>query len=247
MHVADGVEALEIRAEMRGTPTVLHPTLLFDEHDALLVDAGMPGHETLVLREMERLGVPLARLSTIVLTHQDLDHLGGVPGLLAAAERPITVMAHADDAPYIRGERALIKLDPERMRAAMEGMPADQRAAMERLLEHPPRAEVGCELQGGERLDRFGGVRVVATPGHTPGHISLYLERSRTLIAGDAMVSQDGVLYGPREAVTPDLPRARASLRALAELDVDAVITYHGGVVTDGVNARLRELAAGGA
>lgn len=241
MRVAKGVEALEIGL----APRVLHPTLLFDEDDALLIDAGLPEHAPLILAAIERLGVPFEHLRRVILTHQDADHIGGLPAVLEAADHPIEVLAHVDDAPYIRGERPLIKIDNGHMRAAMATMPAERREAMERLLAHPPRADVDTELQGGERLPSFGGIRVFATPGHTPGHISLYLERSRTLVTGDATVSDGGVLLGPREGVTLDMPQALASLATLATLDTAIAITYHGGVVTRDVAARLAELAAG--
>src|SRR5215217_2330221 len=47
-------------------------------------------------------------------------------------------------------------------------------------------------LEDGERLDLAGGTRVIFTPGHTPGHLSLYLERPKVLVAGDALTAEGG-------------------------------------------------------
>ena len=98
-------------------------------------------------------------------------------------------------------------------------------------------------LQDGTRLEVAGGVRVVFTPGHTPGHTCLYLERSGTLIAGDALTASEGRLLGPSPSATQDVPTAAASVRKLAELDVRAVVCYHGGVVKDDAGGQLRSLA----
>jgi glyoxylase-like metal-dependent hydrolase (beta-lactamase superfamily II) len=98
-------------------------------------------------------------------------------------------------------------------------------------------------LRDGARLDVAGGVRVISTPGHTSGHICLYLERSRTLVAGDAMTAGEGRLLGPNPSATPDMPTAIGSVRKLAELDVCAIVCYHGGVVEDDASGQLRRLA----
>jgi glyoxylase-like metal-dependent hydrolase (beta-lactamase superfamily II) len=86
-------------------------------------------------------------------------------------------------------------------------------------------------------------VRVVFSPGHTPGHICLYHERSRTLIAGDALTAEDGRLRGPNPSATPDMPLAAQSVRKLAALDVQAIVCYHGGVVDDDAQGQLRRVA----
>ncbi len=92
-------------------------------------------------------------------------------------------------------------------------------------------------------LDLAGGVQVVFTPGHTPGHCCLYLERSKTLIAGDALTSSEGRLQGPNEGATPDMATASRSVQKLATLDVQTIICYHGGVVQDDANGQLRRVA----
>jgi glyoxylase-like metal-dependent hydrolase (beta-lactamase superfamily II) len=86
-------------------------------------------------------------------------------------------------------------------------------------------------------------VRVIFTPGHTPGHICLYLERSKILIAGDALTAGDGQLRGPNVAATPDMPAASQSVRKLAELDVQTIVCYHGGVVGEDASGQLRRVA----
>jgi glyoxylase-like metal-dependent hydrolase (beta-lactamase superfamily II) len=76
--------------------------------------------------------------------------------------------------------------------------------------------------------------------------LSLYLQRSRTLVSGDALVSEGGRLLGPRPTVTPDMDEAVRSLAKLAPLDVVTAITYHGGVVDRDVARSLAELAGAG-
>jgi len=99
-------------------------------------------------------------------------------------------------------------------------------------------------LKDGELLPLAGGVRVVMTPGHTSGHLSLYLERTKTLITGDALVSDGGQLAPPRAQVTPDMAAAGQSVGKMAQLDVQTIVTYHGGVVREDATGQLDRVAA---
>ncbi len=246
MHVADGVEALELTMAFMGGRTTIHPTLIWDSSDVILVDAGMPGNLEAIREEARRAGAPFDRLNRIIVTHQDIDHIGGLPEVLRAAQGAVEVLAHEADKPYIEGAKPPIKMNPERMAERLKQLPEEQRAKVEAMMAQPPRAHVDRTLGDGEELPYCGGILVVHTPGHTPGHISLYLRRGKVLVTGDALVSEDGELQGPRPGATPDMATAMASLAKLAGLDVDAAITYHGGVVTRNVRSRLAELAAGG-
>jgi glyoxylase-like metal-dependent hydrolase (beta-lactamase superfamily II) len=82
------------------------------------------------------------------------------------------------------------------------------------------------------------------TPGHTLGHMCLYLERTRTLLAGDALTATDGRLQGPNPAATPDIAQAGQSVQKLAALDVATIVCYHGGVVQDDAHGQLQRVAA---
>jgi glyoxylase-like metal-dependent hydrolase (beta-lactamase superfamily II) len=145
------------------------------------------------------------------------------------------VLAHEAEASFIDGSQPPRFAQPEVLERGPEF-----RTAVESLRPTP----VDRTLTDSERLDLAGGIRVVSTPGHTPGHLCLYLERSRTLIAGDALLAHRGRVYGPSSEFSADLPAARESVRKLAQLDVRAIVCYHGGVVDDDANGQLRRLAA---
>ena len=83
---------------------------------------------------------------------------------------------------------------------------------------------------------------MIHRPGHTPGHISLYLNKSKALIAGDAMVAVESKLQGPRAQVTPDMDTALHSLEKFTQYDIKIVVCYHGGVVSENVNKQLKDL-----
>jgi glyoxylase-like metal-dependent hydrolase (beta-lactamase superfamily II) len=118
----------------------------------------------------------------------------------------------------------------------------ERRPQMREALERLEPVRVDEHLEEGSRLDLAGGTRVIFTPGHTPGHLSLYLERSKVLVAGDALTAEEGRLNGPNPPLTLDVREAVRSVRRLAELDVDTIVCYHGGVVGEDANGQLRRV-----
>ncbi|MGG1312628.1 MBL fold metallo-hydrolase [Cohnella laeviribosi] len=235
---------LELDMSAPGKPISIHPTLVWDEKTVVLVDTGMPGPTHKLREQFEKAGVPLERLNQIVLTHQDIDHIGGLPELLHEAKTAVEVRAHPADKPYIDGVKPLIKLNAERLSAFMQGLSAEERLRFERAFSPSARPNVTRILEDGDQLNVDGGLTVIHTPGHTPGHICLYHRRSKTLIAGDAMIVNGGRLLGPNPAVTPDMNSALRSLRKLASFDIQSVICYHGGWYRENANERIAELAS---
>jgi glyoxylase-like metal-dependent hydrolase (beta-lactamase superfamily II) len=215
-----GVKALKLEMNAGGHPFVVHAALLWDEHEVVLVDTGIPGQVEVIRGALERESIPLDKVTKIIITHQDLDHLGSLPELIEALGGQVEVLAHELAKPYIMGQTPLIK----------------------RGVLVPP-SKVDVTLQDGDVLPYCGGIRIIFTPGHTPDHISLYHEPSHTLISGDALTSSEGVLMPPNKDFTPDMPEALRSVAKLAKLEIDSVITYHGGVCTDRVKERLAEIS----
>jgi glyoxylase-like metal-dependent hydrolase (beta-lactamase superfamily II) len=202
--------------------------LVTEEDGLTLVDTGPPGATSAVLSTIGRLGAPLRR---VVLTHAHGDHVAGLDALVAATDGDVEVIVGSREAPLLAGDFAL-----------REGEPGP-----------PPRPRsYGCPGTAPTRLvgegDRIGSLQVLATPGHSPGHVSLIDTRDHTLIAGDAVstlgrtaVSGDLVWRWPFPALsTWNKDLARDSAHQLLEARPERLAAGHGPVLDDAM-ARLRE------
>ncbi|MBA2942580.1 MBL fold metallo-hydrolase [Paenibacillus sp. CGMCC 1.16610] len=199
------------------------PTILWDDQDVILFDTGIPGQLELIRAAFQELSIPFEKLTKIIITHQDMDHIGSLPALVEAFGDQVQVLAHETAVPYLAGEIPLVK---------------SKKLA--------PPVKVDVALKDGDILPFVGGIRVVYTPGHTPDHTSYYHIPSKTLIAGDALTAKDGVLQSYNPTYTPDQETALASIAKLQELDLNAIIAFHGGVCTDNLQARLQEIVTAG-
>ncbi|WP_341280962.1 MBL fold metallo-hydrolase [Paenibacillus sp. FSL H8-0537] len=251
MLLAKGIAMLEITAIIMGKPTTIHPTLIWDLDHQILIDTAHPGQLPLLQEAAAQEGVLLAHITDIVLTHQDIDHIGSLPAVIEQANQAPRVWSSDIEKPYIEGRKHLIKITDEAL-ASLDLMfppetPAAFRAAFRKMLEHPPHANVTAQLLGGDKLDRCGGISVINTPGHTPGHVSLYHHTSQTLIAGDALIAENGKLAPPIPAATLDYEMALKSLKALADYPIQHVICYHGGLCSGRLNEQIALISAGAA
>ncbi len=220
MEIAKGVELLHL--DFHGN--IIHPILLKDREMTVLIDTGFPGQIEDLRVAMKKVGVSLDKLKVVILTHQDVDHIGSLPEILQECGNNVKVYAHELDKPYIQGELPLLK---------------------DGHLENPPKGRVDDTLIDSQELLFCGGIRIIHTPGHTPGHISLYLKKSKTLIAGDSMYSVNGILGGIHIPTTLDINAARLSLKKYLDLDIASVVCYHGGLSNVNVNEQILGLSQG--
>jgi glyoxylase-like metal-dependent hydrolase (beta-lactamase superfamily II) len=227
------VLALPMQPQLGDIPSQINLSLILDAaHGPTLVDTGMPGQLDALAAALAEADLQVQDIKRIILTHQDIDHVGSLHDLVRATGAQ--VMAHATEIPAIDGTAQPRFASPELL---------NQRPALRTLVEGLRPTPVDTPLQDGTRLDLAGGVRVIATPGHTPGHISLYLERTGALISGDALTASEGRLMGPNEGATPDMAAAGQSIGKLADLDVRAIVCYHGGVLQEDTHEQLRRVA----
>lgn len=197
----------------------------------VLIDAGIMGTTGhIVAAAEERFGAG-ARPAAIVMTHGHFDHVGALEAL--AEQWDVPVYAHELELPYLNGTASYPAPDPSVGGGLM--------ALMSPLYPRGPvnvsrRLEV---LPADGSVPAMPGWKWLATPGHTPGHISLWREADRTLIVGDAFVTtaqesvyaaatQRAEMHGPPMYYTPDWQQSRTSVERLAALEPEIVVTGHG-------------------
>lgn len=217
MEIAKGVEMLQLEFQ----EFIIHPILLWNDEMAVLIDTGFPGQFEDIQVEMERVGVSVDKVKVVILTHQDIDHIGSLPDVFENGVSDIKVYAHELDKPYIEGDLPLLK---------------------DVHVENPPKGKVSDTVIDGQELPYCGGIRILHTPGHTPGHISLYLKQSKTLIAGDSMYSVNGKLGGIHAPTTLNIKEAQESLKKYLNLDIKSVVCYHGGLSKENIKIQLQNL-----
>ena len=241
MKIADGIEMIEIPMNLMGRESTICPTLIWDEDTVILVDAGIMGTLPVIKKAMEDAGVLFERLDKIIVTHQDMDHIGGIKDIIDELPE-VKVLAHEEDKPYIQGEKKLVRLNSNFMER-ISALPEEEQKKVLYIFENS-HAPVDTILADGEKLADCGGITVIHTPGHTPGHICLYHKATKTLIAGDAMNILDGQLTGTNVQLLSeeDTKTAINSLKKFEEYDIENVISYHGGLFNDDPNQKIKEL-----
>lgn len=230
MKIAEGLDILELGNEERR----MNATLIWDDKNVILIDAGLPGQIENIREEVEKAGVSFDRINKIIITHHDLDHIGSLSSIVKSSKSEIEVLAHSGERPYIEGDKIGIKITPERL----SSMPESMKETIKQL-----KTKVNRIVKDEENLPYCGGIDVIYTPGHTPGHICLYLRKYKALVTGDAMNVVNNELIGPNSEYTFDMEQAMESLKKLTKYDIETVICYHGGVFTKSSNERIAKLA----
>lgn len=241
MKIAEGVEMLEIASNISGNTSTMNPTLIWDGDTVILIDAGLPGQLPQLREAVEKSGIKFESIQKIIVTHHDIDHIGN----LTAVQNELpdaTVYAHREEKPYIEGAKTWLKLAG--LEARFDSLNEQMKLMYDRMkaVFQTNKARVDRELEDGDVLPFCGGIEVIFTPGHTLGHICLYLKQSRTLIAGDLLVIGGGELMKADSAINYDNEMTLKSLKRLTEYDIDKVICYHGGAYSGDANRRIAEL-----
>ncbi|HYH47467.1 MAG TPA: MBL fold metallo-hydrolase [Thermoanaerobaculia bacterium] len=227
-HLADDVACLRLSL----VNVVLYGRPGAGDREWVLIDTGMPGSGRAIEELARQRFAPGARPSSIVLTHGHFDHVGSLKRLAEQWDAP--VFAHPLELPFLTGRADYPPPDPTVGGGAMATL-------FSRLF---PRR--GIDLDGrvsalpvDGSVPGMPGWRFLHTPGHTPGHVSLFRDSDRLLIAGDAFVTQKqesllGVItaapmvWRPPAYFTIDWEASRRSVETLAALEPETVATGHG-------------------
>lgn len=235
---------LEVRFEFGGEEQAIYPVLLKDNSDSVLIDCGYHNFLPLLQAAALEKGQDLSQVTKLIITHHDFDHMGSL-GEIKRVYPHIEVLSSVEDMPHISGQEKSLRL--QQAEAIFELLPEEAKPGalqFQQLLEAVETVPVDKPLHDQDCLDCCGGVEIIATPGHMPGHISVYARAFKTLIAGDALVIENGCLTIANPQYTLDMDAAKRSIEKLLRYDIEQVICYHGGVFSGDVKAALTTLLA---
>jgi len=217
-----GTGADQMAEILRGVqaPDTYSNTFLLVDQRLILVDTGTSDAGTKVLDYLSKIRMKPSDIGTIFITHTHPDHVGGLATVKAAAAGA-KVAAHRIEADFI-SKRKTYTGPPGAARQTHPGTPVD------------------VLLDDGSVQD---GLRVIFTPGHTTGSISLLDDHRSLLIAGDAVNNESG-LRPMDDRYNVDPKQHRESIKKIAGFVYENLVMGHGSPVLGGASRKVKELAA---
>lgn len=236
------ITVLKIEYSFGKTTDYIYPVVLQHEEELVLVDCGYPNFLPQVKEAAKVQNIDLDKLTKVVVTHHDYDHMGA----LAQIKRQypnIKVLASKEQAPFIQGEKKSLRL--QQAESLYDNLPDSEKPMakyLHNLFASVEHAQVDEYVTDGQMFPWCGGAEIIHTPGHMPGHSSLYFKKHKTLISGDALAVQDGILMIANPNYCLDLKLAKQSVQKLLGYDIEKIICYHGGVFEDNVKTSLEKI-----
>lgn len=224
------------------TEIIIYPTFLKDDNELIMIDCGYPDSVPKLENAMHKIGLSLNQLKKIIITHHDHDHMGALREIKQRYPA-IEILCSKEEAPYITGQRKSLRLQQaEAIQDTLSESEKEYGKQFQNFLASVQKVDEVTVIKTGYILPFCGGIEVVDTKGHMPGHISLYVKKEKVLIAGDALVVEGEKLCMAMPQFVLNMQDAQDSIRNLQNYDIEKIICYHGGLYKSDVKSSLREI-----
>jgi len=199
-----------------------------DDGSVTLVDCGLKKAPAKIVDGLASIGKHPKDVENIILTHAHDDHIGGAAKMIELSN-PKFISMHEEDSSY-----------PEKGTTPK----VDTRTVSGKLMSRMPASKytpfkVNKELKGGELIDTAGGLKVIHTPGHTDGHISLLHLESKTLITGDSIFNMTSRLTWSLSGFCVDYLQSQETAKRFVDLDFKHAAFTHGPEIMDKGKERI--------
>lgn len=227
-HALDGISQ-----EFMGEVSQINPVVGIDDEGLVLIDSGPPGSIAQMESALGSIGFGIEDIRWIFITHYHFDHVGNLVELMKRNSKANCYMGK-EDIPYFLWHKKPEEkpLDLDEVRNYFPNVTDEIIAEMssdDEDIEPPEIAFDIIPITGGvTEFPQAGGFKVISTPGHTPGHVSVYLEGCRTLVAGDLMMYWKNSFSGPIHTFSSDPSTAEESVREISKLGIETMVGYHG-------------------
>lgn len=219
---------------------IFFPVLIETENGNYLVDCGYEETVDKLISELQNLGIDLHNLNGVIITHDDIDHLGGLYELKKRNPN-LKIYCGSHEKPSVAG---LVKserlIQAENLLKSILAKLKPWALEFIHRLESIKRCDDVIALEDNTLFENE--LVIIHTPGHTKGHISLYYPREKTVIPGDAIVFINGKLDIANPNYTLDIHKALESVEKIKNLKPQKLICYHGGIIEDDLDKKLIRL-----
>lgn len=242
MDSIDNIVVLNVDFNFGYGGSTIYPVILQDENEMILVDCGYDDFLPMIEEAACKKHVDFSKLTKVIVTHHDYDHMGSLAAIKQKYPH-VQVIASEKDAPYVSGRLKSLRLQQAEQTQVM--LPPEQQEAgkaFQNILNSIENVEVDITVKDGDYFPWCGGIEIVETPGHMPGHISIYLKKFKVLISGDALAIENGNLEIAAPQFTLDMGEAKKSISKLLNYDIQKIICYHGGEYQGNIPDALRNI-----
>jgi glyoxylase-like metal-dependent hydrolase (beta-lactamase superfamily II) len=220
MEIIEGIHRIDEASNNMAHANVY---LVINGKELLVVDTGTSGNAKKIVEYVQKIGHQPSEVSTIVLTHYHMDHMGSAKDLKDLTNAKVA--AHVEDADFVAGKKPFPKPKNLLFRAVSSFI-------------KPTPVDVDIALRDG---DKIGSLTVIATPGHSPGSIALFDEQRKALFVGDTLRFDGSKVTGAPKHFTWNADKEEESIKKISMLEFDIMLPGHGEILKTNASKTVKE------